>query len=104
MGEGSIVGEEVLIDGSNYKYTVKVETVDCRLLVFERNANMKDFATKFLHMILRDEYLEKEDHRALQIALIINSHPERIMISQMSNSNPNDPIDEMRLKILGKMS
>lgn len=102
LGEGSIVGDEILMEDTDYKYTVKVETNLCKLLVFERNANKKDFATKFLHKILTLEYFKKEKLRAEKISTLISSHPEKYLISQVSNSNPNDAIDEMRMKILGR--
>lgn len=104
LGEGSIFGEEILMGESSYQYTVKVETNVCRLLVFDRNANMKDFATKFLHKILVPEYYEKVKNRTEKISNILNSHPEKYMISQVTTSNPTDAIDEMRLKILGTIN
>ena len=103
VGEGSIVGDEILMEETEYKYTVKVETNLCKLLVFERTATKKDFASKFLHKMLSLEYYKKEKLLAEKISLLLDIHPERYLISQVSNSNPNDAIDEMRMKILGKL-
>ena len=56
----SFIGEELLYPQyeSKYRYTVRVETRECKLLAFERNANLKDFSTAFLAKHLKSEFLQ----------------------------------------------
>lgn len=99
---GSIVGDEILFLGKNYKYTVKVESSSCKMLLFEKNINMRDFATKFIHNILGDQFYEKENQRKSQIDRILQNQPEKFLEARGMLIKTHDAIDNMKEDILGR--
>lgn len=98
------MGEEVLSEEPIYKYTVKVESKSCSLLVFERNASNQDYATVFLNKNLERSSEKVRLYRVFLIESIIKSHLGKYILSQHSSANPNDAIDEMQFKILGRIA
>lgn len=102
ISEGSIVGDEVLFSSNSYKYTVRVVSSICKLLVFEKNTNMRDFATKFLFQILQEQFYEKEVVRKSQVTRILESHPEKFLEAKGMLLKTHDAIDNMQEDILGR--
>lgn len=101
IGEGAIAGEEVLVASPVYQYTVKVESNRVKLMVFERNQNVKDFATKFLLGLLSSSYYEKEEFRKTQLESLMRKHPERFFLARGDELAPEDAIDNLQKRILG---
>ena len=91
----TFVGEELLFaqHESRYLFTVRVESRECKLLAFERNANLKDFGTAFLARHLRHEFLQKVQAREAQLEHLRLRRPEKTLVLRKHRDFVPDKVD-----------
>lgn len=93
----AFIGEELLFPQheSKYLFTVRVESRECKLLAFERNANLKDFGTAFLARHLRPEFLQKLAAREAQLEAIRLRRPEKTIVLRKHRDFSPDKVDQL---------
>lgn len=99
--KGSFFGEELLYPEyhGKYLYTIKVESHECKLLVFERNTNLRDFSTAFISKYLRKEFNLKVKARIENLELIENRNPEKLVVLKKNIDFIPDRIDDIEEEI-----
>lgn len=101
VGPGAVVGEELFYNKDKYKYTVKVESVSCTLLLFEKNLNVRDFSNTFLANSFRESFKEKDEMRQKVLENIERNNPERFLLAKYFKPTNEDVIDDMKNQIKG---
>jgi len=93
----AFIGEELLFSqhDSKYRYTVRVESRECKLLAFERNANLKDYGTAFLARNLKAEFLQKLEAREAQLEAIKLKRPEKTVVLKKHRDYTPDKLDNL---------